>query len=509
MIHICECFFKKIDKYCNYAIIVIISNMSNTMDDVFNSVIKDYLTSRPDKELGSSLLVEVIKNFNDESDINNVRLLLDSGADPNTSLLLALESNHNFAIVQLLLEYGADVNITYDREPLLFTWIKKDLDIARMLLCFGANISPNILNYAIRIMDERLDIIELLIDFGVDLSSCLLKIPINLKANNIEFLIKAGANLNMQNKDGWSVSMLLLVNRTTRDTYKIAKLLIESGANLNVQNSEGWTVLMLLLKKERITEDTYKTVKLLIKSGANLNVQIKNGWTALMLSLENRVHDVQYTYKITKLLIKSGASLNVQNSDGWNALMFATKELDNELAPQIVELLLNNGALLNIKNKDGWTALMLAAERSNADLNTVNLLLNSNLNLSNNHGSTALHYIIKNNPNNFDIISKFIELGSDINIKNNSNESPLSLCNITIKDKVQKLANILKLRTEDTPINLGTIPICVICMENMAIIIISPCNHLLLCSKCCIKNKKKLVECPLCKNKIDSYILVK
>ena len=47
-------------------------------------------------------------------------------------------------------------------------------------------------------------------------------------------------------------------------------------------------------------------------------------------------------------------------------------------------------------------------------------------------------------------------------------------------------------------------PACVVCMENIATVIFSPCNHMLLCGQCFDKIKDSQTNtCPICRGDID------
>ena len=95
--------------------------------------------------------------------------------------------------------------------------------------------------------------------------------------NNFEdfkALIEAGADLNLQNKYGWT----LLHISIRRDRHDMVNYLLDQGADINKIDGVGWTPLM-----ESIMDDMTELCKLLVDRGADITIANQRGATAPML----------------------------------------------------------------------------------------------------------------------------------------------------------------------------------------------------------------------------------
>jgi hypothetical protein len=91
------------------------------------------------------------------------------------------------------------------------------------------------------------------------------------RANMVERLLVAGAEVNARDKNGWTA---LMVASEKGHTDVVKKLLLW-GAEIGLTNKNGTTALMLAAFKGQ-----GKTVDLLLKAGANLTAKDNRGWTA-------------------------------------------------------------------------------------------------------------------------------------------------------------------------------------------------------------------------------------
>ena len=72
-----------------------------------------------------------------------------------------------------------------------------------------------------------------------------------------------------------------------------------------------------------------------------------------------------------------------------------------------------------------------------------------------------------------------------------------------LREQSESALRLRRFNTNLTPREQGQAQ-CLICMENVANVVLVPCNHLCLCKACLINLRHSQVpDCPLCKLKID------
>ena len=160
----------------------------------------------------------------------------------------------------------------------------------------------------------------------------------------VKELIKAGADVNMQDDIGWTALMCAVEN----GNENIVRELIDRGADVNMQANDGNTALT-----GAVTLNRENVVKELVERGATINIKTDDGWTALIIAAVNGNEN------IVKELIDREAEVNMQDNNGDTALMIAVKWGDENMVKKLIEA----GANIYLKNKAKDTALDIARKK--------------------------------------------------------------------------------------------------------------------------------------------------
>ncbi|MCP3684250.1 MAG: hypothetical protein GY861_16340 [bacterium] len=239
--------------------------------------------------------------------VHTVRFLLERGANPNASFLPLLDIACRFSerrcktvkeIIELLLEYGADVNQTEENLNALVA-LTKELEkikrgkakgiiyeLVQLLIAKGSNVNGQCdwketpLRHVSK--DGSVNIVSLLISSGADVNArddwgdTPLYVAVEARNNNIvKLLLDAGANPNSKTKKYKVTPLYCAVEDGNND---VVRLLIDAGADVNAR-VEGKAPL-----HEATENGNLEAVILLVNGGANINTKTKYNETPLSLA---------------------------------------------------------------------------------------------------------------------------------------------------------------------------------------------------------------------------------
>ena len=176
----------------------------------------------------------------------------------------------------------------------------------------------------------------------------------------VNALLAAGANVNHQDKNGYTA----LMSASDNGNLAVVNDLLAAGANVNHQDENGNTALMSASLNGNLA-----VVNALLANKANVDHQNNKLISALMRASRRGHLDV------VKKLLDSGANVDLQDADGKTALMWASEEGHLE----IVKNLLAYGAVPDQVAKKGWTALMYAS--MNGHLDVIKTLMHDGANM--------------------------------------------------------------------------------------------------------------------------------
>jgi len=302
----------------------------------------------------------------ENNSLNTVKRLVESGIDINmrrpmtyvTPLCLACTLGR-IEIVRFLLENG--VNLTKRKNGIaILTACNARCPrpkIVQLLLNYGLDV-----NYMLKV--SKINALHKVCIKHFGMGHVLTDTVIRKKLETIEILVKAGIDINSQNNRGNTA-----LHYAHDDTHiDVVKLLVAKGIDMNIQNIKGHTVLHNVFLR---TQE--KVVRFLLQAGIDPNIQDELGNTVLHISCIFRKNP-----KMVKFLLRTKIDVNRQNKLGDTALSCACSSKLSSLA--IVKILLDFGVNIDIRNNNGNNALHGACLKGRR--RTIKLLLEYGISVS-------------------------------------------------------------------------------------------------------------------------------
>lgn len=412
-----------------------------------------------------------------ENHTHIVKLLLENGASPNISaddrpfeVAIYQTKGDYFEILQLLLDYGANINFSsegeggYRESPLHIAARDCDIKLLKFLLDRGANVQfgtlphedalsvlhhvADALEYPDRIDKSQLgDVVRLLVDAGIDVNcmdtdgmSPLMVAASYGSADGVQAFLDCGADVNYRVyqrtfDDGWHSPTALhhAVEDTRGDLDEVIKVLIGHGADVNAVVHYGSTPLHIA----QLDPGQLSTkLQILLDHGADLHAQDGDGLTILHCYADSMQCEP------IKWACHNGLDVNVKNpQNGYTPLHYVQDgplhmSMKNERIAT-TQLLLDLGADVNVADSEGATPLCFASAA--ADVESMRILLDHGANVNHRDitGLTPLHWVAggflvpmyslgtEELPYS-EVIGLLLERGAEINAQSLGGETPLS-----------------------------------------------------------------------------------
>ena len=391
---------------------------------------------------------------------DRVKRLLDEGEDVNKrdeygwTLLMAAACEGQTEVVRLLAEKGADVNLVNEKQggmtALMMAVRWGHVDTVKALAELGANLdyrnNHGVSAFSMSIGNEAM--LQVLIESGVDINlrdhqgrSAFFNAVESRNTGLALRLMELGADINVQDHYYGRTPLMLSLDRPYGELMGV---LIGAGADLNLQNREGYTALMSVLSYD----GTGNKPDILIEAGADIHIKSLTGETALMRAASIGRVD------LVKALIAMGADLNAKGGKYvTTALMEAVSgyfySVGVKAREEIVAILCDVGADVNVQDVEGKTALILAMERNNQTI--VNILkAKTDLDIAEEGGKTPLMYAIENGKE--ELARSLIDLGANIDIEDKKRNTALIYA---FKREMYHIANILFRLNRNPPVHIS------------------------------------------------------
>ncbi|SPO04697.1 related to ankyrin 1 [Cephalotrichum gorgonifer] len=335
---------------------------------------------------------------------------------------------------RLLLDNKANANIVGPHgdcgTALRYAAVKGHVDICRMLLEAGADPNSSLMGRPILLQtienyqsttDHQLEVLDLLLAHGVDVNTKDANgVPALIQAVKysqddvlVRYLLDHGADVNIRDRDNDSA----LHQAALSGKYSVVELLLERNIEVNAVNASDTTPLYDAVPNPDI-------LQMLLEKGADPDLGKGNGFTALMYAAwYDHIHAME-------LLLEHNATVDLEfdhgDNDseymGWTALSFAL----SYGSADTVRILAKNGADLKHKSAAGVPAIHMAVSQA-----TLSALLEFfpriDLDEVDSDGSTALHKAARSTYDSINI-ERLVNAGSDLDVRTTlRGDTPLSL----------------------------------------------------------------------------------
>ena len=361
--------------------------MSRALSDINSGLLKSLLRG------GAKLQkteVDTSHALHNARDPTLVKMLLDTGADPNLRL------------------YHDDRGRTPLFEAAMNGFAEND-----------GHCEPYLDNECLK---STLDLMQLLLDYGADPNAkqiggeTTLHKAVSLGEAYVRLLSSRGADVNARNDQQQSI-LDLAVDTSDR----MIDVLVEYKVDLDAKDSNGQTA---LLKAAQSKSDGAARVEALIGYGADVRAKDLKGRTVL--------HHLRGSTDGTfRHLVESGVDVNAKDDSGATPMDFAVRQSDNTK----LKLLLDFGGVHGERS----VPLLIESVHS-GDIGLVNFLLRhgADPNLLGTSKTSALSSAVENENKN--VMTALIKAGADPNFLDKSRLTPLSRA---IRSKNREIVKVL------------------------------------------------------------------
>jgi ankyrin repeat protein len=171
----------------------------------------------------------------------------------------------------------------------------------------------------------------------------------------VRFLLQHHANLEMYSLYDQNTTLMWAM---VRGNTNIAKILVQHGANVNTQNKSGYTPLIIAAKHGNM-KAYYDIFIQLLKNHAEVNKKDANEWTALIHACKTENNPA------IEELLRYHADVNAHSNNGLTPLIIATQNGNVHNIKKLLHqgaIVLEKGSsysILDIAWNQGWEIYLL------------------------------------------------------------------------------------------------------------------------------------------------------
>lgn len=243
----------------------------------------------------------------------------------------------------------------------------------------------------------------------------------------IEFLLKKGADPNVENNEGKTPLFYL-----NPKAVSAIKMMLDYGANPRVEDKHGKTLLDYFLDEQKIDFESPNTARLRKDSlllllerepdPQKISQYMTSFLTLLIKASAPRIGSDNYPksvlYDLVEEVIKSGANVNTPDQEGNYPIHYATIDLG------LTQILLKKGADPDVRSYyDENTPAHWALERGRIEVLALLLESGANPNAKNKEGKTLTHLAVEYLPKTVEALSLLKKFGGDFSVKTPAGES--------------------------------------------------------------------------------------
>ncbi len=340
--------------------------------------------------------------------IEPAKIALEKGAKPDPHVDKAVKYN-NIAVLNLLMDHGADAN-----KVLKSAVTHSNKDMVNTAMTKGAQpiLDESLLPAAID--NDQTEIAMILINGGAGVTNPTIISKAVAKKN--ETVVKA-----IVEKGAPTSEKSLIKTSVTNKTEGISRILLNNGADPNyafadaVKTNQTSTALLMLDKGADATNPSF------IKSAAGAgNTQLVGALIDKGASPDNGMMSAISGGKtsVFNLLIDRGA--DATKTDYVVATVRGNKD-------QMFKKLLDHGAKTDYVSSSSENLLHYSCKNSNKYVTGILISQGVDVNLKNNSGETPLHIAANAGRNNVDLCAQLVDAGADVNARNNRGKSVLKV----------------------------------------------------------------------------------